>query len=87
MNFEEFIKSYDDENERPLDNIENVPGMCGILRKIGCVGDSLSSGEFETLGVDGKKHYNDLFDYSWGQFIARAAGVANKFTNSWLVSF
>lgn len=74
MNFEEFIKSYDDENERPLDNIENVPGMCGILRKIGCVGDSLSSGEFETLGEDGKKHYNDLFDYSWGQFIARAAG-------------
>ena len=46
MNFEEFIKSYNDENERPLDNIENVPGMCGILRKIGCVGDSLSSGEF-----------------------------------------
>ncbi len=63
-----------DENEKPLDRICTDGGFCGILRKIGCVGDSLSSGEFETQDADGKKHYHDVYDYSWGQYIARAAG-------------
>lgn len=36
------------------------------------IGDSLSSGEFEICGKDGKNEYYDMFDYSWGQFIARA---------------
>lgn len=35
-------------NEKPLDNIAVNGGFCGIFRKITCVGDSLSSGEFES---------------------------------------
>ncbi|MBQ8611546.1 MAG: SGNH/GDSL hydrolase family protein [Oscillospiraceae bacterium] len=63
-----------DENELPLQNIVSDGGCCGIFRAIGCVGDSLSSGEFEGTGEDGKSTYHDMFDYSWGQYLARMAG-------------
>lgn len=59
--------------EKPLDNIVTNGGFCGIFRKIGCIGDSLSSGEFESLKGEAKG-YHDYFDYSWGQYIARDAG-------------
>lgn len=72
MDISKFIKQKD---EKPLDNIVSDGGLCSILRKIICVGDSLSSGEFETLNADNKKSYYDMFDYSWGQHIARIAGV------------
>lgn len=49
-------------------------GFTGIFRTIGCIGDSLSSGEFELVDENGQRHYYDMFDYSWGQFIAREAG-------------
>lgn len=62
------------ENEKPLDRLVHDGGFVGIFRTIACVGDSLSSGEFETVDEQGVKHYHDLFDYSWGQYIARAAG-------------
>lgn len=62
-----------DANEKPLDRIVSNGGMCGIFRKIACIGDSLSSGEFESMS-DGKKGYHDYYDYSWGQYIARDAG-------------
>lgn len=59
--------------EQPLDHLVTNGGFCGIFRTIACVGDSLSSGEFESMqnGVIG---YHDYFDYSWGQFLARDAG-------------
>lgn len=60
-------------NEKPLDNIAVNGGFCGIFRKITCVGDSLSSGEFESQ-KNGEKGYHDYYDYSWGQYIARDAG-------------
>ena len=60
--------------EKPLENIVSDGGYCGIFRRIVCVGDSLSSGEFETFNEDGTKKYIDMFDYSWGQYMARAAG-------------
>ncbi len=62
------------ENERPLEKMAVDGGFVGIFRTIACVGDSLSSGEFESVDEQGVKHYHDMFDYSWGQFIARAAG-------------
>ncbi len=69
------IKRYmDTENERPLDNMVESGGFCGIFRTLCCIGDSLSSGEFESL-QNGKKGYHDYFDYSWGQYIARDAGL------------
>ncbi len=63
------------ENEKPLDRICNDGGFCAILRSIGCVGDSLASGEFESLDEKGNKGYHDYYEYSWGQFIARAIGA------------
>ena len=66
---------YFNPNEKPLDNICRDGGFVGIFRTIVCVGDSLSSGEFETLDeATGVRHYYDMFDYSWGQFIGRMAG-------------
>ncbi len=60
--------------EKPLDNIVSDGGFCSIFRKIGCIGDSLSSGEMESLTEDGKKGYHDYFEYSWGQYMARDIG-------------
>lgn len=71
MDIEKFLAAPD---ERPLDRIADDGGFCGIFRTIGCIGDSLSSGEFESLDKEGKKHYHDLYEYSWGQYIARMIG-------------
>ena len=61
------------EGEQPLDRIVRDGGFCPILRRIACVGDSLSSGEHEFY-VDGKRTWEDMFDYSWGKFLARDCG-------------
>ena len=44
-----------DEKEKPLDTLVKDGGFCGIFRRIGCVGDSLSSGEYEIVNEDGTK--------------------------------
>lgn len=62
------------ENEKPLERLVSDGGFCGIFRTIGCVGDSLSSGEFEATNPDGTAAYIDMYEYSWGQFLARMAG-------------
>ena len=41
-----------DEKEKPLDTLVKDGGFCGIFRRIGCVGDSLSSGEYESIPGD-----------------------------------
>jgi len=61
-------------NVNPLDNKVVNGGFCGIIRTLGCIGDSLSSGEMESR-KDEKNSYHDYFEYSWGQFLARAAGL------------
>lgn len=63
-----------DENERPLDNIITDGGYVGIFRTIACVGDSLSSGEFQVKDFEGNNIYLDRFEYSWGQYLGRMAG-------------
>lgn len=64
-----------DPSEKPLDKIVDDGGFTGIFRTIGCIGDSLSSGEFESTNPEKtQKGYHDYFEYSWGQYIARAAG-------------
>lgn len=60
--------------ERPLDHIPADGGFTAIFRTIACVGDSLSSGEFEAAAPDGSSTYHDMYEYSWGQFIARMCG-------------
>ena len=65
---------YGNPDEKPLDNIVSDGGFCSIFRTIGCIGDSLSSGEFETKDEDGIVGYHDFYDYSWGQFMSRTLG-------------
>lgn len=66
---------FDISDEKPLDRILNDGGLCGIFRTIGCIGDSLSSGEFESMNEAGEKGYHDYYEYSWGQYMARTAGL------------
>lgn len=69
------IEQYFNENEQPLDSIPADGGFTGIFRTIACVGDSLSSGEYEIITPDNVRHYFDIFDTSWGQYLARIAGT------------
>jgi len=64
-----------DENEKPLDKLVDGYSHTSIFRTIAFIGDSLSSGEFETRTENGEKKYHDLFEYSWGQYIARKNGL------------
>lgn len=68
------ISKFFDKNEKPLDNLLPDSGFCGIFRTIGVIGDSLSSGEFEALSEAGVQAYHDFYEYSWGQYMARAIG-------------
>lgn len=70
MNINDF---YIKEGEKPLDNMVTDGGFCGIFRNIGIIGDSLSSGEFESFH-EGIRGWHDFYDYSWGQYLAREAG-------------
>ncbi len=72
MNIYEYINGV--ENEKPLDRIVTDGGFCGIFRTIACIGDSLSSGEFESINSEGQRGYHDFYEYSWGQFIGRSCG-------------
>lgn len=70
MDIRKFMKQ---NGEKPLDNLVSNGGLCGIFRTIACIGDSLSSGEFESF-ANGENGYHDYYDYSWGQFMARDTG-------------
>lgn len=59
--------------QNPIENKVVNGGFCRIFRTIGCIGDSLASGEHESM-INGTKKYHDCYEYSWGQFIARATG-------------
>lgn len=61
-------------NEKPLERLVGGYSYTSIFRKIAFVGDSLSSGEFEAKDTKGKI-FHDLYEYSWGQFIARRNGL------------
>lgn len=63
------------ENEQPLDSFPEGIRNTAIFRKIAFIGDSLSSGEFESRDSEGKRHYHNMFEYSWGQYIARKKGL------------
>ena len=72
----DITKYYGNPDEKPLDIIKPDGGFFGIFRTVGCIGDSLSSGEMESLDENGNRGYHDYFEYSWGQYMARAAGNA-----------
>lgn len=62
-------------DENPLSDVSGKPGMTSIFRTWGFIGDSLSSGELESRNEDGSKGYHDFYEYSWGQYLCRAAGA------------
>ena len=62
-------------DEKPLDRIVDDGGYTAIFRTIACVGDSLASGEMESQNEDGVKGFHDMYEYSWGQYMARATGA------------
>ena len=74
MTREELFRFCFPADEKPLDRIPEDGGFCAIFRKIAVVGDSLSSGEFETKIPGENTHYDDFYEYSWGQFIGRMCG-------------
>ena len=41
-------------DEGPFDRLSPTGGMAAIFRRIGCIGDSLSSGELEVLLPSGR---------------------------------
>ena len=61
--------------EKPLENLVGGYSNTAIFRTMAFIGDSLSSGEFETLDANGNRDYHDLYEYSWGQFIGRKNGL------------
>ncbi len=63
------------ENEKPLERLVDGYSNTSIFRTIAFIGDSLSSGEFETIDENGKHSYYDFFEYSWGQYMARKNGL------------
>ena len=63
------------ENEKPLDRLVDGYSHTSVFRTVGFIGDSLSSGEFETMDPTGKRGYHDLYEYSWGQYIAKKNGL------------
>ena len=62
------------ENEKPLDRLVESYSNTGIFRTMAFVGDSLSSGEFESCDAAGIHGNHDFYEYSWGQYIARHNG-------------
>ena len=62
--------------ENPIAQISKNPGWCSIFHKWGIIGDSLCSGEHEYTRADGKKGWNDNYEYSWGQRMVAAIGGA-----------
>lgn len=65
--------------DNPFAKILDNAGMMEIFLNVGCIGDSLSSGECISGPVNGEFGYNDLYQYSWGQYLARMTG--NKYYN------
>lgn len=65
---------FETKNERPLERLTVDGGFSRIIRTMGCVGDSLSSGEFEVTEPDGTVTYHDIYQQSWGQYFARMTG-------------
>ncbi len=59
----------------PIENLIYHGGYTAIFRRMGFIGDSLSSGEFESKDENGKIDWYDMYEYSWGQYIARRCGL------------
>lgn len=71
--FENWKENFNDES--PLDRIPENGGFLRVFKRLGIIGDSLSSGEYETVDDEGTHHYSDRYDYSWGWILGQKAGI------------
>ena len=65
---------FNSSEEKPLDVLIEDGGFCGIFRRIGVVGDSLASGAMQIVSNEGINSFYDMYEYSWGQYMARKVG-------------
>ncbi len=63
------------EEDNPLKNLVFDAGLMLVFRQIGCIGDSLSSGELEYDKGNNATGYWDCYEYSWGKQIERFTGI------------
>lgn len=63
------------QGEKPLENMKASCGFAGIFKEIGVIGDSLSSGEFESHDEEGNVLYHDMYEYSWPAVLERLTGT------------
>lgn len=61
-------------SDNPLEHLRSDAGLLSVFRHVGCIGDSLASGEAVYKKDDGSTGGKDLYEYSWGQFLARMTG-------------
>ena len=59
--------------DAPLKKIDSSYMFLPVFHHVGCIGDSLASGESAYTDDDGQ-HFVDLYEHSWGQYLARATG-------------
>ena len=59
--------------DNPLAYVHNEAGLISLFHTVGCIGDSLASGEC-AYKTSGTTHYVDLYPFSWGQCLARLTG-------------
>ena len=71
----DITKYYAIEGEKPLDFIPSNGGLSAIFRTIACIGDSMSSGEHESVDENGTAGFHGLYEHSWGQYMARTIGA------------
>lgn len=57
----------------PLAYIHKDAGLISIFHTVGCIGDSLASGA-AAHNEGGSRQYVDMFEFSWGQCLARLTG-------------
>ena len=96
--FEIFFTSFTNNSdiETPFYNEPDIHDSIGLIQcfdKVGCIGDSLASGEVGYLDSDGNRHFSDKYQHSWGQYLARMTGntyynwsSGGRTTKSWLAS-
>lgn len=63
------------DQSHPLEIIKDDCGFASIFKTVGIVGDSLSSGEFESIDDKGEIHYHDMYEYSWPAVLERITGT------------
>ena len=57
-----------------LKDIEKDVPWLSIFRTVAFIGDSMASGEVVSRDENGSPQFNDFYEYSWGQFMARKFG-------------